>query len=131
MRLVGVAVLAWLAAAVLTTAASAVVYNEWPSVADLVGVAVTSAVAGFILVLACYLPGLSLLRRRFSGKLSTTQTAIATGVGLNIPVFLILAIMASWRDVFAAGEAVWFAIKFLVFGLLFGIGFARYRQRAA
>jgi hypothetical protein len=131
MRLVGIAIVAWLAATVLTTSASAVVYNEWPSGADLVGVAVTTSIASFILVLACYLPGLWLLRRRFGGKLSTAQAMIATGVSLNIPVFLILAIMASRGDVFAAGEAVWFAIKFLVFGLLFGFGYTRHAQRAA
>jgi hypothetical protein len=131
MRLLAIAVVAWLAAAVFTASASAVVYWEMPSAADLVGVAVTTFVASSVLVLACYLPGLWLLRRRFGGKLSPLQAATATGIGLNIPAFLVLAIMASRPDVFAAGEAAWFAIKFLLFGLFFGVGFARYCQQAA
>jgi len=131
MRLVGIAVLAWLAAAVFTVSAGAVAYWEWPSAADLAGLAVTTFVASSVLVLACYLPGLWLLRRSFSGKLSTLQAATATGVGLNIPVFLVLAIMANRADAFAAGETVWFAILFLLFGLFFGLGFARYCQQAA
>jgi hypothetical protein len=131
MRLLGIAVLAWLAAKVFTTSASAVAYWELPSAADLIGSAVLTFVASALLVIVCYLPALWLLRRRFGGKLSTLQAAIATGVGLNIPAFLVLAIMASRADVFAAGEAVWFAILFLLFGLFFGFGFARYCQRVA
>jgi len=129
MRLVAIAVLAWLAAVVFTASASAVVYWERPSAADLVGSAVTTFVASSVLVLACYAPGLWLLRRSFSRKLSTLQAATATGVVLNIPAFLVLAIMASRADVFAAGEAVWLAILFLLFGLFFGLGVARYCQR--
>jgi hypothetical protein len=53
MRLVGIAVLAWLAAAVFTTSAAAVVYGERPSATDLVGLAVTTFVAGSVLALAC------------------------------------------------------------------------------
>jgi len=131
MRLVGIAILAWLAAAVFTASAAAVFYGERPSAADLVGLAVTTFVASAVLVLACYVPGLWLLRRSFSGKLSTLQAATATGVGLNIPAFVVLAIMASRADVFAAGETVWLAILFLLFGLFFGLGFARYCQQPA
>jgi hypothetical protein len=77
------------------------------------------------------LPGLWLLRRSFSGRLSTLQAATATGVGLNIPAFLVLAIMAKRPDAFAAGQTAWLAILFLLFGLFFGMGFARYCQQAA
>jgi hypothetical protein len=131
MRLVGVAILAWLAATVFTTSAAAVAYGERPSTADLVGLTVTSFAASAALVLACYVPGLWLLRRSFGRKLSTLQAASAVGVGLNIPAFLVLTIMASQADVFAAGETVWLAILFLLFGLFFGVGFARYGQQAA
>ncbi len=48
-----------------------------------------------------------------------------------MPAFLVLAIMSSRAGVFAAGEAVWLAILLLLFGVLFGLGYARYCQQAA
>ena len=131
MRIAIIAVLAWLAAMVLTVSAGAVVYRERPSAADLVGMTVTTLVASSALVLSCYLPGLWLLRRRFGGRLTTLQAALATSIGLNIPAFLVLAFMATRADVFAPGESIWFASKFLLFGLAFGLGYARYCQPAA
>jgi hypothetical protein len=130
MRVAAIALLAWLAAIILTLSASAMVYSELPSTADLVSTAVTTFVASSVLVLFCYLPGLWLLRRRFGGRLTTLQTAMATAVVLNTPAFLVLAFMAGRADVFAAGESLWLALKFLLFGGLFGLGFAHYRRRA-
>ena len=93
--------------------------------------ALARSAASSALVLSCYLPGLWLLRRRFGGRLTTLQAALATSIGLNIPAFLVLAFMATRADVFAPGESLWFASKFLLFGLAFGLGYARYCQPAA
>ena len=131
MRVAGIAVLAWLAAAILTVAASAIFYRELPSPEDLVGTAITTLVACAVLVLCCYLPGLWLLRQRLRARLSPVQTAIATALVLNAPAFLVLAFMANRADVFAAGESLWFAVKVLLFGLFFGLGFAGYSRQVA
>jgi hypothetical protein len=92
---------------------------------------VLTLVPSIVLVLACYLPGLWLLRRRFGEPLSPWQAALATSVGLNLPAFLVLAFMATRADVFAPGESLWFAAKFFLFGLAFGWGYARYCQPTA
>jgi hypothetical protein len=131
MRLIAVAVLSWLTAAIATSAAFAVVYNEQPSAEDLLGHGIVTFVTCSVLVLACYLPVVRLLRRRLGGKLSALQTIAATGVFANAPAFLVLAVLAGRADLFAAGEASWIAFQFLLFGVLFGLGFARYGQKAA
>jgi hypothetical protein len=130
-RLIAVAVLSWLIAAITTSAAFAVVYNERPSAEDLLGHGIVTFVTCSVLVLACYLPAVWVLRRRLGGKLSAVQTIIATGVIANAPAFLVLAVLASRADLFAAGEALWIAFPFFLFGVLFGLGFARYGQKAA
>jgi hypothetical protein len=84
-----------------------------------------------VLVLACYLPAVWLLRRRLGGKLSAVQAIAATGVIASAPAFLVLAVLAGRADLFAAGEASWMAFRFVLFGVLFGLGFARYCQKAA
>jgi hypothetical protein len=131
MRVAGIAVRAWLAAVLVTVAASALFYRELPSPEDLVGTALTTLLACAALVLSCYLPGLWLLRQRLGARLSPVQTGLTTAVVLNAPAFLVLAIMAGRADVFATGESLWFAIKVLLFGLFFGLGFAGYRRRVA
>lgn len=131
MRIASIAVLSWLGATVIMLSAGAVVYRERPSVADLTGITVITLVASSVLLLSCYLPGLWWLRRRFGGRLTVLQAAVATSVGLNIPAFVVLAVMATRSGVFAPGESAWFASKFLLFGLAFGLGYARYCQPAA
>ena len=131
MRVAGIAVLAWLAAVILTVAASAMFYRELPSPEDLIGTAITTLGACAALVLCCYLPGLWLLRQRLGARLSPVQTGLTTAVILNAPTFLVLAFMAGRGDVFATGESLWFAIVVLLFGLLFGLGFAGDRRPGA
>ena len=126
MRVASVAALSWLAALTVALSVGALVFRERPSAADLVGIAVTTLVASSALLVSCYLPGLLLLRRRFGRRLTLKQSAIATGVGLNVPAFVLLALIETRLDVFAPGEALWFASQFLLFGLAFGLGHARY-----
>jgi hypothetical protein len=130
-RLLAIAFLSWLTAAIATSAALAVVYNERPSAEDLLGHGVVTFVTGSVLVLACYLPAVLLLRRRLSGKLSAVQAIAATGVIANAPAFLVLAVLAGRADLFAAGDASWMAFQIFLFGVLFGLGLARYGQKAA
>ena len=131
MRLIAVAFLVWLTAAISTSAAFAVVYNERPSAEDLLGHGIVTFVTGSLLVITGYLPAVWLLRRRLGGKLSAVQAVAATGVIANAPAFLVLAVLAGRADLFAAGEASWIAFQFFLFGVLFGLGFARYGQKAA
>src|SRR5262245_42005614 len=128
MRIASIAVLSWLGAMVLMLSAAVVAYRERPSADDLAGITVTTIVASCALLLSCYLPGLWVLRRRLGGRLSTLQAAVATSVGLNVPAFVVLALIATRTDAFAPGESLWFASTFLLFGLAFGLGYARYCQ---
>lgn len=131
MRLLAVGLLAWLAASITTSAAFALVYSERPSTEDLLGHGIVTFVSGGVLVLACYLPVVWLLRRRFGTKLSAVQAATATGVIANVPAFFMLTLLAGRAHLFAGGEAAWLAFQFLLFGVLFGLGFARCGRRAA
>lgn len=132
MRLLTVAFLAWLTATITTSAAFALAYRERPSADDLLGHGIVTLVMGIVVVLVCYLPAVGLLRRRVGGgKLSAIQSVAATGVAANVPAFLMLALLADRADLLAGGEAAWLAIQFLLFGVLFGLGFARYGQQAA
>jgi len=131
MRIASVAVAAWLAALTLAVSTGAVAYRELPDRADLKAMTLLTLVAGAVLAASCYVPGLMLIRRRTGKRLTALQAALATGAGLNVPAFLILAFLATRMNVFAPGEALWFASMFLMFGLAFGAGYARYCQPAA
>jgi len=131
LRLLTVASLAWVIAMFTTSAAFALVYRERPSAEDLLGHGIATFITGVVLVLACYLPAVWLLRRRVGGKLSAGQAVATTGVIANVPAFLVLALLAGRADFFAGGEAGWIAFQLLLFGALFGFGFARYGKRVA
>lgn len=123
--------LAWLAAAMLSATASALAYGERPSATDLVGFGLATLVTATVLVLACYLPGFWLLKRRVTRRLSAPWVAATSGLALNLPAFAVLALVANRMDAFAAGETLWFALFVLLFGLGFGLGWGRYRERTA
>jgi hypothetical protein len=126
-----IAILAWLTAMLTTSAAFALIYRERPSAEDVLGHGIVTFVPGVVLVLACYLPAVWLLRRRLGGKVSAGQAVATTGVIANVPAFLVLALLARRADLFAGGEAASIALQFLLFGALFGFGFARYGQQVA
>jgi hypothetical protein len=130
-RVTAIAALAWLTAALTTSLAFAVVSGEKPSAEDLLGHGIVTFVTGAVLLLVSYLPVVWLLRRRLGERLSPMQAMTATGVMANLPAFAVLALLSGRADLFAGGEAAWLALQFLLFGLLFGLGFARYGQPAA
>jgi hypothetical protein len=130
LRLLAVAFLAWLGSTIATSAAFAIVYGERPSVEDLLGHVISTFVTVSVLVIACYLPALWLMRRHFGPRLSVPR-AVATGLVANFPALLALALLGGRADLFARGEAAWLACQFLLFGVLFGLGVARYAQQAA
>lgn len=130
MKVVAVALLAIVLSLLTVLGGVAVQTGAWPSGPDAMGFVVATAVAGTVLVGALYWPVLARLRRR-PGALTAARAAVVAGVGLNAPVYLLLAVVGRDRSLFAGGETFVIGLAFAVIGVIFGAGYARMHREAA
>jgi hypothetical protein len=130
MKVVAVALLAIILSLLTVLGGIAVQTGGWPSGEDAMGFVLAIAVAGTLLVGALYWPVLARLRRR-RAALTPARAAVVAGLGLNAPVYLLLAILGRDRSLFAGGETFVIGLAFAVIGLVFGAGYARTHRAAA
>ena len=122
MRLAFVYLVSWALGLIASLAVSHFYYDEPLSVADLFGFSTLSFVPALLVCSLLYTPGLLRLRRRLGGCRPRTFFPLLSAVVLNAPVVFIIAWQAG--RTMSSGEALSFAVIFLVMGLASGIGFA-------
>lgn len=88
---------------------------------DLMGFGLLVIFVSGVLMVAVYAPGLLLLKRHRKGCKPRVLFPLVSGTILNLPIFLILALLIGRK--MAASEALLFMFTFLLIGLLFGLGF--------
>ena len=108
----------------------AVQAGAWPAGADAVGFAAATAAVGIVLIGVLYWPVLARVRRR-SAVLSRGRAAVLTGLILNAPVYVGLAVAGNTRSLFAGGEAFLIGLGLAVLGFVFGAGYASTHRDAA
>ncbi|MFN2564420.1 MAG: hypothetical protein ABR499_05335 [Gemmatimonadaceae bacterium] len=130
MKVLSIAVLAVALSLVAVFGAAAVVYGAAPSGPDAAGFAAATAVTGAALIGALHWPVLAGLRRR-GVALDPTRATLITALGLNAPVYAVLAVVGRNRALFAGGEAALLALGFALIAVLFGAGYAGIHRHAA
>jgi hypothetical protein len=127
-KLILAALISWIAGAASFIVLSLII-AEPPSIADLAGIAVLSAIAVGVNTVLLYLPGLYWLRRRRGNCEPAILFAAAAGLVLNIPAIIISALQSG--ATMARTEALFFAVMMIAAGAIFGFAFARiYKQPA-
>ena len=125
LKLIGLAVVSWLAG-LATMLLWLYLFVEPPSRADVLGFGTLTLGAAVPICGLLYTPGLFWLRRRLGGCRPALLFPLASGVLLNLPIVALSLFMARLKNSMALGEDVFFIGGFVVMGLTFGLGFARY-----
>ena len=131
LQVVAVAVVAILAALFAVFGTMALRDGVWPAGRDALGFAAAIALTGAVLVTALHWPALGGLRRR-GVALGPWPAGLVAALGLNAPVYAVLAVIGRDRSLFARDEAAFLGLGFAVIGWVFGAGYATiHRQPAA
>jgi hypothetical protein len=130
MRLILVAIAAWMAGIIVHLALPYLLWQERFGVEDLLGIILMSSGYSLVVFLLIYLPGLFWLRKRLGGCTPASYFPLAAASILNIPVALVIGLLHNFGGAFSTGEALLFGFQFIVAGLVFGAGFVTvYKDR--
>jgi hypothetical protein len=130
MKVLAVALLAVMLSLLAVLAGVALTAGALPSGPDVAGFALLTAAVGGALIVALHWPVLAGLRRR-GVPLDATRAALVATLGLNAPVYAVLAVIGRDPALFGGGEAALFALGFALLALVFGAGYARLHRGAA
>jgi hypothetical protein len=125
MKLVGIAVLSWVAGLAAYVSALWAFWGQRVSSGDLNAVLFWSAFASTVAIVAVYAPVMFALRARLDSNRNTWWAYPTVGAALGVlPVGLITRIWSSNSAALVSPEAMLFFCMFAVFGAVFGAGFA-------
>jgi uncharacterized membrane-anchored protein YitT (DUF2179 family) len=128
MKLISISLGSWLIGLAVILLTFGVVEGVNLSAADIKGATVTSLIIAALLFSLAYAPSLFWLRKRLGGCRPAAVFPLASGLVLNIPVFLI-GMFAIGRTL-GASEAFAFIGAFILMGAAFGVGFVwNYQNR--
>lgn len=126
MKLVSISLASWLVGLATILLAFFLVEGEGLSAADIKGVTVMTLILSALIFSLAYAPALFWLRRRLGGCRPRALFPLASGLIMNVPVFLI-GILAIGRTLIAS-EAFAFIGAFILMGTSFGLGFVLHYQ---
>ena len=129
MKLISISLGSWLLGLSAILLTFSVLEGESLSVTDVKGATLMSLMTAALIFSLAYAPSLFWLRRKLGGCRPAAVFPLASGLVLNLPVFLI-GLLAIGRTL-AATEAFAFIGAFVLMGAAFGLGFVwHYQERS-